>query len=152
MYNNQVMYTHFVFVIHGVPDFQCLTVERLCDSVTGNWPVVLSVSPVHKIINMSPKCLIHNYTAVATFSCDSRQAFLLSASNLTCSYSNWCSNISCRWMQSTRTTIYMKQVAVHVRQAHNTQLCVYFHVMLWCMSWKDVTRDVRLWVWSLLKS
>ena len=35
-----------------VPDFQCLTVERLCDSVTGNWPAVLLVSPVEKNMTM----------------------------------------------------------------------------------------------------
>ena len=27
---------HVSIHVHGVPDFHCLTVERLCDSVTGN--------------------------------------------------------------------------------------------------------------------
>ena len=36
----------YMYMVYGVPDFQSLSVERLCDSVTGNWPAVLSVSSV----------------------------------------------------------------------------------------------------------
>ena len=41
-------------MVYGIPDFQSLTVERLYDSVIGNWPAVLLVSPKNAIM--------HNYS------------------------------------------------------------------------------------------